>query len=162
MAIVAHATHKQMNFTVSTDFFFVLAALCVNIRRVAIQQVDVFSRDINVVKEITVHKAMVAFRMLLRQANVFIHVEGHHVLEADLARFVHLNQSFIRSKRRASGRQTEYERTIGGRFERVDTVYDVACSPFTDLFCCSQGDQSHYSPLSLKIKSWRIERLGTI
>lgn len=55
------------------------------------------------VKEITVHKAMIAFRMLFRQANVFIHVKGDDVLEANLACFMHFNQRLV-------GGQREYHR----------------------------------------------------
>ena len=32
------------------------------------------------------------------------------------------------------------------QFERIDTIDDMASSPFADLFSGSQGDQSHYSP----------------
>ncbi|WP_420977651.1 hypothetical protein, partial [Campylobacter coli] len=61
-----YTTHEQVDFTVGTDFFFILTAFCVNIRRVSIQQVNIFSWDINVIKEIAVHKAMVAFRVVFR------------------------------------------------------------------------------------------------
>ena len=44
-------------------------------------------KDINVIEEITVHKAVVAFRMLFRQTDIFVHVEGDNVLKADLACF---------------------------------------------------------------------------
>ncbi|SAD71484.1 Uncharacterised protein [Enterobacter cloacae] len=150
MTIVAYAAHKQVDFTVGTDFFFILTAFCVNIRRVSIQQVNVFSRNINVIEEITVHKAVVTFRMFLWQADIFVHVEGHNVFKANLARFVHFNQSFISGQGRAAGWKTENERTIGCWFERVDAVNDMTSSPFSDLFSCCQGNQSHYSPLKFK------------
>ena len=46
------------------------------------------------VKEIAVHEAMIAFRMLFRQADILIRVEGNNVLEANLACFMHFNQRF--------------------------------------------------------------------
>lgn len=99
------------------------------------------------VKEITVHEAMIAFRMLFRQANVFIHVEGDNVLEANLACFMHFNQRLVGGERGAAGRQTQHERTVRGWFECINAVHDMAGSPFTDLLSGYQGDQSHSSPL---------------
>ena len=98
------------------------------------------------VEEITVHEAVIAFRMLFRQAHVFVHVERYNVFEANLARFMHFYQCLIGSQRRAASRQTQHERTIGGRVERVDAVNDMTRGPFAHLFCCSQGNQSHCSP----------------
>ena len=43
------------------------------------------------VKEIAMHKAVVAFRMLFWQADIFVHIERHDVFEANLARFVHFD-----------------------------------------------------------------------
>lgn len=92
------------------------------------------------------HKTVVAFRMLFRQADIFVHIEGDHMLKADLTRFMHLNQRFIGRQRRAAGRQTQDKRAIGGRFERINTFNDVTSGPFANLFCGTQGDQSHSSP----------------
>ena len=91
MTVVTYTAHKQMNFSVRTDFFFILAALGVDIRGVAVEKVDVFCWNINVIEEITVHKAVVAFRMLFRQTDIFVHVEGDNVLKADLACFMHFD-----------------------------------------------------------------------
>lgn len=99
------------------------------------------------VKEITVHEAMIAFRMLFRQANVFIHVEGDDVFEANLACFMHFNQRFVGGEWGAAGRQSQDERTVRGWFKCINAVNDMAGSPFTDLLSGYQGDQSHSSPL---------------
>ena len=146
VTIVAYTAHKQVDFTVRTDFFFILTAFCINIRRITIEEVDVFCWNINVIKEIAVHKAVVAFRMLFRQANIFVHIESNNMLEAHLARFVHFNQCFISCQRSTASRQAQNERTICRWFERVNTVNDMASSPFADLFSGIQGDQSHSSP----------------
>lgn len=116
-----------------------MTAFSIDIRRITIQQVNISRLNINVIKEITVHEAMVAFRMIFWQANVLIHVESDNMFETYLARFMHLNQCFIGSKRCATGWQAEHKRTIGSRFKRIDTVYNMAGSPFTDLFCSCQG-----------------------
>lgn len=102
------------------------------------------------IKEIPVHKAMVAFRVVFWQADIFIHIEGHNMFEANLARFVHFNQGFIRRQRSTAGWQAKNERTIGGRLEGINAVNDMASGPFTDLFSSCQGNQSHCSPQELK------------
>ena len=147
VTIVAHAAHEQVDFTVGTNFFFIATAFRIDVRRVTIQQVDIFCRNINVVKEITVHKAMIAFRMLFRQANVFIHVKGDDVLEANLACFMHFNQRLVGGQRGTTGWQTQDERTVRGWFKCINAVNDMAGSPFTDLLSGYQGNQSHSSPL---------------
>ncbi|SBN21108.1 conserved hypothetical protein [Klebsiella variicola] len=147
VAIVAHAAHEQVDFTVGTNFFFIATAFRIDIRRVTIQQVDIFCRNINVVKEITVHEAMIAFRMLFWQADIFVHIKGDDVFEANLACFMHFNQRFVGGQRSATGWQTQHERAVRSRFECINTVNDVAGSPFTDLLSGYQGDQSHSSPL---------------
>ncbi len=40
---------------------------------------------------VEMHKAVVAFRMLFRQTDIFVHVEGDNVLKADLACFMHFD-----------------------------------------------------------------------
>ncbi|CNT75890.1 Uncharacterised protein [Salmonella enterica subsp. enterica serovar Bovismorbificans] len=96
MTVVADAAHKQMDFTVRTNFFFILTAFRIDIRCVTVEKIDVFCWNINVIEKVTMHKAVVAFRVLFRQANIFVHIKGDHMLKADLARFVHLNQRFVR------------------------------------------------------------------
>ena len=91
MTIITDTTHEQVDFTVGTDLFFILTAFGVDVRRVAVEQVDVFCWNINMVKEIAMHKAVVAFRMLFWQADIFVHIERHDVFEANLARFVHFD-----------------------------------------------------------------------
>ena len=91
MAVVAYAAHKQVNFTVRTDFFFIITAFRIDIRRVTVEQVNIFCWNINVIEEIAMHEAVVAFRVFFRKANIFVHVERHHMLKADLARFVHFD-----------------------------------------------------------------------
>ena len=43
------------------------------------------------IEEVTVHKAVVAFRMLFWQADIFVHVKGDNMFKANLARFMHFD-----------------------------------------------------------------------
>ena len=101
------------------------------------------------IKEIAVHERMITFRMLFWQTNVLIHIKGDDVFKANLARFVHLYQRFIRFKWSTTGWQAQHERTICCRIKRIDTLNDMACCPFANLSWGSQGNQSHHSPHKL-------------
>ncbi|MNZ93705.1 hypothetical protein D3C78_1127840 [compost metagenome] len=149
MTVDANATHEQVDLAVGFDFRFVLAALGVNVRCITIQQVDIFAWDINVIKEITVHEGMIAFRVFLRQANVFIHVESHHMLKAYFTCFVHRNQMFVGFQRSTAGWQAEHKRTLRSRLECVDALDDMAGGPFADLCSIFQWDKSHLTPLGV-------------
>lgn len=107
------------------------------------------------VKEITVHKAMIAFWMLFRQANVFIHVKGDDVLEANLACFMHFNQRLVGGQRGTTGWQTQDERTVRGWFKCINAVNDMAGSPFTDLLSGYRGI-SLILHLYSQSRFWRI------
>ena len=82
--------------------------------------------------KITVHKAMIAFRMLFRQANVFIHVKGDDVLEANGLLYA-FQPAPCRRSAGTTGWQTQDERTVRGWFKCINAVNDMAGSPFTDL-----------------------------
>ncbi len=56
MTIVANATHKQVDLTVRLDLVFVAFAFHFMIICVAVQQIDVFFLNINVIEEVVVHE----------------------------------------------------------------------------------------------------------
>ncbi len=136
MTVVANAAHEQVNFTQRANFLFVLTTFCVNIGGITIQQVDIFRLNINVIEEIAIHEAVIALRMLLWQANIFIHIERHHVFKTDLARFVHINQVFVRFQWRTAGWQTQDKRFIRRRIKRIDTINNMSGGPFSHLGWC--------------------------
>ena len=56
---------------------------------VAVEDVDVAGRNVNLVEKVPVHKAVIALRMILRNPDIFIHVEGDDILERDLSGGAH-------------------------------------------------------------------------
>ena len=85
------------------------------------------------IKEVFVHEGMIPLRVFLWQANIFIHVKGHDVFEANLACFMHSDKVFVSFKRGTTGRKTENERALSSGFEGIDALNDMARSPFADF-----------------------------
>ena len=67
-----------------------------------VKNVHVLRVDIDVGKEVRPHETVVTLRVLARQRHVLIHVEGDHVLEADLSLLVKHYQLLVRGHRRAA------------------------------------------------------------
>jgi hypothetical protein len=53
------------------------------ITSISIQDVNVVVVDINMVKEVGPHEAMIGLWMGLGESHVLVHVEGHHMLETN-------------------------------------------------------------------------------
>lgn len=85
------------------------------------------------IKEIVVHKGMIAFRVLLWQANVFIHVECHNMLKAYFTCFVQRNQMLVGFQWCAAGWQAKDKWALCGGVECVGALNDMTCGPVADL-----------------------------
>ncbi|MPM89818.1 hypothetical protein SDC9_136933 [bioreactor metagenome] len=75
--------------------------VCVDITR-ALGNDGVLLVNVDVVKEVFVHKAAVALRMIRRQPHIFVEVDGVHAGEIKLPRFVCRNEVGIYALRRAA------------------------------------------------------------
>ena len=112
--------------------------------------------NVDVTEEVVVHEAVVALRVIFRQADVLVHVEGDHVLEAHFTGLVQLDQALVGIERSATGGQAQYERAIAGRLERVDAVNDVTGRPQAYLTGRFQRDQAHDGYLCVGLRPvWR-------
>ena len=78
------------------------------------------------------------------------------MFEANLARFVHFNQGFIRRQRSTAGWQAKNERTIGGRLEGINAVNDMASGPFTVLVQQLPGESVSLFTSRVKVEEWRM------
>jgi len=72
MSIWSNSAEKQINSTCSFDSSFVLDTFGLEIRGIAIQDVNVGRMDVDMREEVLVHEGVVAFRMLAGNTNVFI------------------------------------------------------------------------------------------
>lgn len=89
MAVLADSAEEQIDAASLYDGFLVVLALFVEICGVAVEDVDVAGRNVNLVEKVPVHKAVIALRMILRNPDIFIHVEGDDILERDLSGGAH-------------------------------------------------------------------------
>lgn len=65
VSIVANPAHEEMNAAIGFYFRFITLTFRYQIQGIAIQQIDVFMANINVVEEIFEHEAVIALRMVL-------------------------------------------------------------------------------------------------
>ena len=51
------------------------------------------------IKEIVMHEIPVALIVLVREPQIFVHIEGHHVCEGDLPCFILCDQLLVNTDR---------------------------------------------------------------
>ena len=89
---------KQMNTASLGDLSFVLDAFGRQVTGVAVEDVNVLRKDVDVLEEVVPHKVVIALRMVARKPHVLVHVERFHVLERNSALFVKFDQLFVHSQ----------------------------------------------------------------
>ena len=96
--------------------------------------------------------------MFVGQTQVFVHVEGNHVGEAQFPGLVHAGQFLIHADRGRPGGQTQYERTVlfGTCVMRFNTVCDIVSGPKAHFFIIILNNDSHYFILLLSFYSFLI------
>ena len=143
VTVGADAANKEVNATGFLDHLLVVGAFSSEILGVAIQDVDILAGDVNVIKEIGGHEAMIAFGMAFRQTNILVHVESENVLEGDTTRFVGLNEGTVHANRAAASRQAKDERFLCGGVGSVNLVNDVISCPLGHPIVVRFNDYSH-------------------
>lgn len=81
----AYAAEKQVDAAVGADLLFVSRALGFRIGCVAVEDVHVLGKNVDVGEEIGPHESVVALTVFAGQIAVLVHVEGHDILERYLA-----------------------------------------------------------------------------
>ena len=99
MTVGTDAAKEQVDATELLDLLLVSLALSSQVGGVAIEDVDILLRAVDVVEQVAEHEAMVALRMVDGQADILIHIEGNDVLERHLALLIGLNQGTIHADR---------------------------------------------------------------
>ena len=141
VAINAGAAEEQVDAAIRSDLRFVTSAFGFQISRHAVENVHVFRRDVDVVKEVVMHEEPVALMMGLRQADVFVHVERDNVLEADFASLVVLDEACIDAEGGGTGGEAEDERLVA--LVVVDGGHDMVGCPFAHLVVVLLDDDLH-------------------
>lgn len=72
MSVWSNATQEELDASSSLNLFLECNALLLQIRRIAIQYVDVHWIDIDMAEEVLVHEGVIGFWMISWNTNVFV------------------------------------------------------------------------------------------
>ena len=98
MTIRANTTKEEVDAAAFGDLSLIARTLGIQVSGIAVEDIYVLRANIDMRKEIVPHKRMVALRMLLRKAYVFIHIECNHILKADYALLIELDKVLIHTE----------------------------------------------------------------
>ena len=89
--------------------------------------------------------------MFVGQAQIFVHVESHHIGKAQLPGLVHAGQFPVHADGGRTGGQTQYERAVlfGTGVVFFDAFCDIVSGPEAHFFIIILNNDSHYFILLL-------------
>ena len=143
VAVGADTAEEEVDATALADHVFVVCAFGCEILGVTVEDVDVLLRAVDVVEEVVGHERVVALGMVFGQTHVFVHVEGHHVLEAHTTGLVRLHNGAIHAEGAGAGGKTQHERFFCRGIGGVNLVDNVVGCPLRQLFVVGFDDNSH-------------------
>ncbi len=94
MTIITNTQYLQIDAASVFDHFFVLAAMQLYIFffYFTIRNMNVFGFDINMVKKIGFHEAVIALQCIIVDRVIFIEVKRHNIFKTQLFFFMHSYQ----------------------------------------------------------------------
>ena len=129
VAVGAYAAHEKVDAAGLGNHLLVVGALRQQVGRIAVEDVHILGLDVDVAEEVGPHEAVVALGMLHIEAHILVHVERHHILEADFAFLVELHQMLVQAERRTTGGASQHKRTLRRGFEIKNTFGHIVGSP---------------------------------
>ena len=81
VAVGADASDEEVDASCLLDHLLIVLALGLQVGGVAVEDMDVLLRAVDVVEQVAGHEGMITLGMRLGQADIFIHIEGKHILE---------------------------------------------------------------------------------
>ena len=103
VAVAADAEDLQIDSAAVTDALLVISTMGGDIVDIAVRNVYVAWVDINVPKQLIVHEGMVGLRVIDRQPDVFVEIEGPYPTPVE----IHPDQLPVETQRRTASRQAE-------------------------------------------------------
>ena len=155
MAVFADTAQEEVDAACGDDLTLVLLALLLQIGGVAVEDVDVRGRHVDMVEEMLAHEGVIAFRVIFGDAHVFVHVERNDVAERHLARLIKAHQFLVGLHGRRAGGQSQYERTVGPGRLLLDPRDDVTGRPQAGFRVVLFDNQSHRILFGVKTFSRR-------
>ena len=141
VAVHADAAQEQVDAAQGRDLRLIGRALGLGILGHAVEDVHVCLGDVDVIEEVGPHEVPVALVVLPGQAQVFVHVEGHHVPEGDLAGLVHPRQLGVHAQGRGAGGQPQHEGPVAP--VGIDLRGNVGRGPLAHLLVILLNDNAH-------------------
>ena len=81
--------------------------------------------------------------MILRDADVFVHIEGDDVLEGDTASLMSSHECTVHTEGRRARRETEDEGLSSGRLSCLNLLDDIVCCPLGNPHVVGLDDKTH-------------------
>ena len=156
MAILAYATHKEVDATRCNDSSLVGSTLRNEILGITVEDVYILLADIHMAEEVVPHKRVVALGVLLGKTYILIHIKGHYILERHLASLMQADKLTVGLQRCRACRKTQYEWFVCNSCLSLDLLDNVGSSPLGNLCTTILDDYSHilycifYSKTSLR------------
>ena len=95
MTVGANTAHKEVDAAVLLDFSFEAGTLGLEVGSVAVEDIHVLDRDVDVAEEIVPHKAVIALGVVDREAHILVHVESNDIAERHFTFLIKLYQTAI-------------------------------------------------------------------
>ena len=143
VTVGADTAEEEVDAAALADHVFVVCAFGCEILGVTVEDVDVLLRAVDVVEEVVGHERVVALGMIFGKTHIFVHIEGHHVLEAHATGLVCLHNGAIHAEGAGTGGKTQHERFFCRGVSGVDLVDNVVGCPLRQLFVVGFDDNSH-------------------
>jgi hypothetical protein len=99
MPVVARAAQEEFNPADGLDGLFVCQTFALGVVGHSVKDVGVFRRNINGSKQIVLHKALIALRVIRVQAKIFIHVKRDYFGKRNLPLAAGFDKLTVHSKR---------------------------------------------------------------
>ena len=143
MPVRTNTSEEEIDTTSGTDSSFVGSAFSFEVGSIPVEDVDVFLLDIDVAEEVLPHEAVIALRVILRDTNVLVHIEGDDVLEGNTASLMGSYQCTVHAEGRRARRETEDEGLSGGRLSSLNLLDDIVCCPLGNPHIVGLDDKTH-------------------
>ena len=123
MSVMSQSQKLQVYTASRTDHFFISFALCICIRIHTVGQMGSLWIDIDIIKQIMIHKIEIALIILSRKTSVLVQIHSRHITKVQISFFIPFDQLLIGSNRSRTSSQSKY--TI--RFHDHLCRNDVCC-----------------------------------
>ncbi len=100
MTVNTNPSQKKVNAAEILHFLFITGALRFDIGSIAIEDVYVFTLNIDMIEKVFPHKGVVTLGMIFRNPDIFIHIKGNDMFKRNFSGPVKSDQFPVNAKGR--------------------------------------------------------------